>query len=133
MEWSVQFDKRQNLLKISASGEPTLEGFKGYLETIASSPDWNPETTKIFCDFRDLQLSMITPEFMDQLIRLHAELFHGRIGNQTAIAVSHSADYGMVRRWEIYTNDFYPKQAIFYTPDDAINWLFGNNQGNSEP
>ena len=124
MEWGIKFEKEGSLLTITASGIPDTEGFRSYLEAAASNPEWH-QGIRVLCDFRELDTSRVTAYVLRGIADLHKK-FTDRYGsNPVAVVVSRPVDFGMLRMFEAYAGNMCPDYKVFYSVENALEWLQG--------
>ncbi len=96
--------------------------FLAFLLAATADPRWRPGIPTLL-DFRDLDLTALSPTEVQELAELHrphAEMLrHTRI----AVLVTRSVDYGIVRMWEAFTDDLGLAHAPFYELETAEAWL----------
>ncbi|HVN79956.1 MAG TPA: hypothetical protein VMW38_13230 [Terriglobia bacterium] len=127
MEWGIKFEKDGSLISITASGIPDIEGFRSYLQAITSSPDWRPGIP-VLCDLRNLDTSKVTATVIRGVVDLHVELTDRYWSSPVAVVVSRPVDFGMVRMFEAYTRNMCPEYEVFYSVEDALEWLRKNSR-----
>jgi hypothetical protein len=126
MQWAITFSEDGSMMTIRASGEPDLVGFMTLIEAAVTDPRWHPDIP-VLCDLRKLDAYLASEDNVIHLAHMLADV-HNRhasdfISHPVAIIVSQPANFGMVRMWQAYANDIYPRSNVFYEVDSAMTWL----------
>jgi hypothetical protein len=126
MRWDIRVEENRSRLTVSASGDPEIEGFKSYLEAALSHPAWRPGMP-VLCDFRQLNIQKVTTNDIIRIVLVHKQYRERTGDNPIAVVVSRQIDFGMVRIWESYSEALFSSQNVFYTVEEAGNWLINGD------
>ncbi len=123
MQFRLEFDADGSSLTIHAWGEPTLEGFREYLDAIPADPRWR-RGMPVLCEFRGLDVARASTELILELVALHRDFVAKHGTNRVAIVVSEPAAFGTVRMWQARAEEQYPQLEVHYSREAALDWLF---------
>jgi hypothetical protein len=124
MQWRIQIAEDGSRLTVTAWGKAEVQGFIDYLLEAAATPGWRPGIPALL-DLRDLEAGHLTSGDIQRLAELHEPyadiMAHGRI----AVLVARPLDFGIVRMWESFVHKMNLAHSVFYTLQEAEDWLQG--------
>jgi len=122
MEWRIQIADEGSRLTVTAWGAAEVGGFLAYLQEAVKQPGWYPEIPALM-DFRQLDVSCLSPADIVQLAELHLPYADTLARSRIAVLVSRPVDYGVVRMWEALVHQMNLAHAVFYSLAEAEAWL----------
>jgi hypothetical protein len=123
MRFEIDFDRSPTYVYILTDGEASVNGFDELLTAIVSAPQWTIGTKQLV-DHRKLILQKLTADDMraikDVVKKISTKLGNGRC----AFVVNDTLGFGLARMYELLGgNDIHQEIAVFYTIDEAVEWL----------
>ena len=126
MRFEINFDQSKEYVYIQTDGEASVSGFDKLLTAIVESPKWIPGTKQLV-DHRKLKHDKLTSEDVQKIEAIVKK--HGKkLGNgPCAFVVPGPLGFGLVRVYEgLGGEDIHQEIAVFYTIDEAVEWLRDN-------
>ena len=123
MNWTIEYIKPFNFIKIATGDDFTLSDHVAMIEDIISQKFWKPGMNTLF-DHRKLDFNETTVELMKSVSENHQK-YEAQIGNgKTAILMKSLEDYLRGRQFELLTShQASAKFNVFMDEDKAIKWL----------
>ncbi len=123
MNWTIEFIKNPNFVKIVTSGDFSVNDHVAMIEDIISQKFWKPGMNTFF-DHRKLEFNETTIELMKKVSENHRK-HEKQIGNgKAAILMKSLEDYLRGRQFELLTShQASAKFNIFMDEDKALQWL----------
>ena len=105
----------------------TVSGVLSFEEVIHSLENFfkRDVTKNLLWDFRDADLSKITPNNMEQIIKISKSNAHLRENGRTALVVYQDLSFGLSRMYEILSelSEHSIPHCVFRDMGEAIKWL----------
>lgn len=122
MDFELKWGGDPEDLVVTASGIATAEDLAPLHAAIADER-WRPPM-RVLLDYRLVDMGQMSPDEVERRVDLLVQNAD-RIGRcHTAVVVTTSADFGMVRMQQALSERRVPyKLEVFRTIDDARNWL----------
>jgi len=123
MNWTIEYSKQNNFVKITTEGVFTLNDQIKMIEDVISQKFWKPGLNT-FIDHRKLEFIKTDISFIKEVSKNH-EKFEKQIGNgKMAILMKSLTDYARGRQFELLTGNKVSAQLnIFMDEEKAVNWL----------
>jgi hypothetical protein len=123
IRFEINFEQSPEYVYIQTDGEASVRGFDELLTAIVESPNWITGAKQLV-DHTKLNPDMLTSEDVRKIkniVKKHAK----KLGNgRCAFVVFEAAAFGLVRMYELYGGyEIHQEVAVFYTIDDAVEWL----------
>ena len=123
MRFQINFEQSPEYVYIQTDGEASVRGFDELLAGIVGSPNWTTGTKQLV-DHRKLNAEKLTLEDVQKImdiVKKHAK----KLGNgRCAFVVTEAVGFGLVRMYELLGGgDIHQEVAVFYTIDEAAEWL----------
>lgn len=130
MNWTIEYNKEHNYVKIVTEGNFTLGDHLEMVKDIISQKFWKPGMDAFF-DHRKLDFNETTVELMKKVSENHKK-YEMQIGNgKAAILMRSLEDYLRGRQFELLTSgQASAKLNIFMDEDKAVKWLISQNSKN---
>ena len=123
MEYSIIFDEPKSLIILKTKGGLDVKTYIPLMKELFSHPHWG-EGHNLLVDHTESRvhtLSNTEVQEISNLVLSYAEEF-GSI--KMGIVISTEADYGMVRMWQILTEDSAAFQIMaFRRKEEALKWF----------
>jgi hypothetical protein len=123
----IASDHKSNVIDVRFKGVIELKGFNSAFQSIINQPDWEPGKSIIF-DYRELDFRPFTSADMHKvsdLVVQYKTLFGSA---KWALIISSDLQYGLMRVWEILTEDRVPMNInLFKSRKAARAWIMAAN------
>ena len=58
-----------------------------------------------------------------RIAEVHKIVLQRQTANPTAVVVKGLAEFGIVRMWEMLSEEMFPNHTVFYSKEEALDWL----------
>lgn len=122
MNHTVEFDANGSFVTITTFGDPTPAGFAAYLTDMLDDPKWQPGMPMLV-DLTRLNISILSSDDVRSIVSAHKP-FAERIAPSTIAAVVSEQDhYGLVRMFQMMSDEMLQNLRGYYTVEEAMAWL----------
>lgn len=123
MNWTVEYVKSQNLVKVKTAGIFTLGDQIKMIEDVISQKFWKPGLD-VLVDHRKVDFDDTDVDFMRKASQNH-EKYEKKIGSgNIALLMKSLTDYARGRQFELLTEKkVASKISVFTDEEKALNWL----------
>lgn len=128
MRWDIKYADDGSMVRINVVGKADIEDYRISIQELVSHPMWRINIPSIV-DLRNYEFSEAGSSFMVSLAQGHRDVFKGRKVGPVAMIVSRTVEYGFSRIWEAYAHDIYSASDVFYTEEEALEWLQHHSAG----
>ena len=122
MEWVITWGGEIEDVSGRTFGQASVEGLNAFSEEGLSDPRWRPGI-RALVDHRELDFTALSAADL----RARAELAVKQVERfrqaHLAVVVGRPVDWGVQRMMQAFADDFGADVALFYTLDEARNWL----------
>ncbi len=123
MTFEVNFDQLPEYVYIQTRGKASVSGFDKLLTAIVDSPKWTTGSKQLV-DHRNLILNRLTSDDI-RAIRDIVKKYSEKLGSgRCAFVMKDTLGFGFARMYELLGgNDLHNEVAVFYSIDEAVEWL----------
>ena len=122
MDWQIRINAKANLATVTMHGHVTEAALLEVFDAFYGHPDFKPGM-HILGDLTDARIDLAAPA-MARIIEYLQRHRDKRGTGKEAIVVGSTADYGIGRMIEAYTEDPLPYELrVFLTVEEAHEWM----------
>ena len=123
MDWSAEYIKDKQFVRIVAEGEFNVEDQLQMMKDITSRKFWRAGMN-ILCDFRKLEFDADSLEAIRQ-VSANRQKMEAKIGNgKSALLMKSLADFARGRQYQLLTSSkVSARYQVFTDEDKALDWL----------
>ena len=122
MKYDLGFEQNDSFAIFKVSGQPELAGFQELLDDFLNNPVWQ-SVKKIMLDFSELHIGNVESDEVRQFINTQKATFKKLNKIPIAVVVSCPVDFGVVRMCGTLAEKMITCYQVFYTTEDALEWL----------